>query len=218
MCCLGAGSARSPGRESVGTTFQVRFSGLWDFPTGGRGAQICGLCKWAKTRGKTTQLHLVLHRSVNHNPLWYHGSKFFLAWGLLMAENALSVLALACSIAAFATALVVAIRSTPQRVRKNASDAIQLAEEVQLGLQVIANGNVAFMEEVTRERASAAADLKEAERKRRQAAAKLSKLPGADGENPAPASLQEVLASLPVGDPRRIKALRQSHGAANDGM
>lgn len=156
--------------------------------------------------------------AVNHNPLWYPGSKFFLAWGLLVTENALSVLALACSIAAFATALVVAIRSTPQRVRKNASDAIQLAEEVQSGLQVIANRNVAFMEEVTRERALAAADLEEAERKRRQAAAKMSKLKGAEAENQAPTSIRELLATLPVGDPRRISALRQAHGAANDGM
>jgi len=134
-----------------------------------------------------------------------------------MGENPLSVLALACSIAGFATALVVAIRSTPQRVRKNASDAIQLAEEMQSGLQVIANRTVAFMEEVTRERASAAGDLEEAERKRRQAAAKLSKLKGADGENQAPLSLRDLLASLPIGDPQRLKILRQAKMAAGDG-
>lgn len=154
---------------------------------------------------------------VNHNPLWYPGSKFFLAWVLLMGEIALSVLALACSIAALATALVVAMRSTPQRVRKTANDAIALAEEVQSGLQVIANRNVSFMEEVTRERASAAGDLEEAERKRRQAAAKNSKIKAAEAENPAPTSIREMLGSIPLGDPRRKEILRQVKTAWGDG-
>jgi len=132
-----------------------------------------------------------------------------------MGENSLSVLALACSIAAFGTALVVAIRSTPQRVRKQASDALQLAEEMQSGLQVIANRTVAFMEEVTRERASAAGDLEEAERKRRQAAAKLSKVKVADGENQAPTSLRDMLGALPIGDPRRLALLRKAGAASS---
>jgi len=155
---------------------------------------------------------------VDHYPWWYPKSKFFLAWSLLMAENSLSALALACSIAAFATALVVAIRSTPQRVRKQASDALQLAEEMQSGLQVIANRTVAFMEEVTRERASAAGDLEEAERKRRQAAAKLSKLKGPDGQNEAPMSLADMLKALPIGDPRRLQILRKAGAASQEGF
>jgi len=133
-----------------------------------------------------------------------------------MGENGLSVLALACSIAAFATALVVAIRSTPQRVRKMAADAIQMAEESQSGLQMIANRTVAFMEEVTRERASAAGDLEEAERKRRQAAAKLSKLKASNGENQEPTSLRDLLATLPIGDPRRLQILRKAKNAQGD--
>ena len=135
-----------------------------------------------------------------------------------MDENALSALALACSIGALATALVVAIRSTPQRVRKQASDALQLAEEMQSGLQVIANRTVAFMEEVTRERASAAGDLEEAERKRRQAAAKLSKLKVTNGDNQAPTSLREMLAALPVGHPDRLAILRKAGAASQEGF
>ena len=135
-----------------------------------------------------------------------------------MAENSLSVLAIACSIAALATSLVVLLRSTPQRVRKAAFDAMQLAEEVQSGLAVIANRVVAFMEEVTRERASAGADLQEAERKRRQAAAKLSKLKGANGEEAqAPQSLRELLETLPLGDPRRIQVMRRAKNSMGEG-
>ena len=197
---------------------QVRFTGLWDFPTGGRGAQIQILSIRESVAKTTTPLDLVVRDLVNDNYWWYTGSKFFLAWGLLMAEISLSVLALACSIGALALALVVAIQSTPQRVRKTANDAIQLAEEVQVGLQVIANRNVAFMEEVTRERASAASDLEEAERKRRQAAAKNSRVNAAEAANQEPQSLKEVLESLPVGDPRRMQVLRQAHGAAKDGV
>jgi len=99
-----------------------------------------------------------------------------------------------------------------------AADAMQLAEESQNGLQVIANRSVAFMEEVTRERASAAGDLEEAERKRRQAAAKLSKLKGTEAENQAPQSLKEVLETLPIGDPRRIQVLRHAKTTAGEGF
>jgi len=135
-----------------------------------------------------------------------------------MDENSLSVLAIACSIAAFTTSLVVLLRSTPQRVRKAAFDAMQLAEETQSGLQVLANRSVAFMEEVTRERASAASDLEEAERKRRQAAAKMSKLKGNSGEEAqAPQSLRELLATLPIGDPRRLAILRQAKTTSDEG-
>lgn len=126
-----------------------------------------------------------------------------------MDGNALSVLAIACSIAALACSLVVLLRSTPQSVRKKANDAIQMAEEMQSGLQVIANAQISFIEEVTRERASAADDLQEAERKRRQAAAKLSKLPNADAEQ-QPQTLREALANLPIGDPRRRAILLQA--------
>ncbi len=129
-----------------------------------------------------------------------------------MTEIAFSVLAIACSIGALATSLVVALRTTPQRVRKAAYGALEMAEEMQNGFQVVSNRMVSFMEEVTRERASAAADLTEAERKRRQAAAKLSKVQTADGEpiNP-PKSLREMLELLPIGDPRRLSLLRQAN-------
>ncbi len=132
-----------------------------------------------------------------------------------MGENGLSVLALACSIAAFGTVLVVALRSTPQRIRKAALSAMQMAEEMENGFQVMANRMVSFMEEVTRERTSASADLEEAERKRRQAAAKLSKVENAKGEpvNP-PQTLREILETLPIGDPRRMQILRRANTAA----
>lgn len=146
---------------------------------------------------------------VNHKGLWYHGKGFFSAWELLMGENGLSVLAFACSIAALASSLVVLLRSTPQRVRKAANDALQLAEESQNGLQVIANRTVSFMEEVTRERQVAAKDLEEAERKRRQAAAKLSKLPE-NQQQQGPRTLREALDTMAIGDPRRISLLRQA--------
>jgi len=133
-----------------------------------------------------------------------------------MGENGLPVLALACSIAALSMSLVMLLRSTPQRVRKMAADAIQLAEEMQSGLQVLANRSVAFMEEVTRERASAAGDLEEAERKRRQAAAKLSKLKASNGDNQAPTSLRDMLAALPVGHPDRLKLLRRAGSASQE--
>lgn len=132
--------------------------------------------------------------------------------GRKMGENGLSVLAIACSIAALAASLVVMIRSTPQRVRKAAYDALQLAEEMQNGFQVASNRMVSFMEEVTRERASARSDLEEAERKRRQAAAKMSKVNASEAaEAEQPKSLREMLAVLPLGDPLRRTLLRQAH-------
>ena len=132
-----------------------------------------------------------------------------------MGENGLSLLAIACSIAALATSLVVAIRSTPQRVRKAANDAFQLAEEMQNGFQVVSNRMVSFMEEVTRERTAARDDLEEAERKRRQAAAKLSHLnAGKAQEADQPKTLAEALDRFPIGDPRRRSLLRQASPAA----
>ncbi|HEU01329.1 MAG TPA: hypothetical protein ENH89_13475 [Aurantimonas coralicida] len=134
-----------------------------------------------------------------------------------MGENSLSVLAIACSIAALSTSLVVALRSTPQRVRKAAYDALQLAEEMQNGFLVASNRMVSFMEEVTRERASARADVEEAERKRRQAAAKMSKVNASEAqEAERPKSLREVLDTLPAGDPRRLALLRRSNMTASD--
>jgi len=133
-----------------------------------------------------------------------------------MAEISFGVLAFACSIAALATSLVVALRSTPQRVRKTANTALELAEEMQNGFQVVSNRMVSFMEEVTRERTSAAGDLEEAERKRRQAAAKLSKLEGKTEAEQRPATLGEALAQFPIGDPRRRTLLKQAHTAAQE--
>lgn len=149
--------------------------------------------------------------------LWYDANDFFLARGLLMADFGLSLLALACSVGALATALVVAFRSTPQRVRKAAHEAVQLAEETQNALQVIANRTVSFMEEVTRERASAAGDLEEAERKRRQSAAKLSKLKASGEQADQPKTVRELLETFPPGDPRRIQILRSANTAGQVG-
>jgi len=129
-----------------------------------------------------------------------------------MGENAAEVLAIACSIAALACSLVVAIRSTPQRVRKAAYSAVEIAEETQNGFRAAANHMLTFQKEITREREAAAADLEEAERKRRQAAAKLSALAKkqpANGEA-QPATLAEALATFPAGDPRRLQLLRRS--------
>ncbi len=154
---------------------------------------------------------------LNHNPLCYTFKDFFSARDLLMGENPLSVLAFACSIAALATSLVVLLRSTPQRVRGAAIEAMQMSEETQNGLQVMANRMVSFIEEVTRERTSAASDLEEAERKRRQAAAKLSKVEAKSEPNP-PQTLREVLATLPIGDPRRLAILRRANAAAQEGI
>lgn len=130
-----------------------------------------------------------------------------------MGENGLSVLAFACSIAALATALVVALRSTPQRIRTAALSAVQMAEETQNAVTVLANRMVSFTDEITRERTAAAGDLEEAERKRRQAAAKLSKVEAKTETAPEPQTLREVLDSMPVGDPRRMSLLRRASAA-----
>lgn len=132
-----------------------------------------------------------------------------------MAENALSALALACSIAALACSLVVMIRSTPARVRKAAYAAAEIAEETQNGFRNIANQMASFQGEITRERQAAADDLVEAERKRRQAAAKLSKVANAtpsDAES-QPTTLSEAMAKYDQGDPRRMVLLRRFKNA-----
>jgi len=134
-----------------------------------------------------------------------------------MAEISFGVLAFACSIASLAISLVVAIRSTPQRVRQTANSALELAEEMRNGFQVVSQRMVSFMEEVTRERTSAAGDLEEAERKRRQAAAKLSKVESKTGAPEQPQTLREVLATLPPGDPRRLQILRRANMTASQG-
>jgi len=128
-----------------------------------------------------------------------------------MTPDPLCVLAIAGSGAALATSLVVCLRSTPQRVRKAAYTAVEIAEESQNGLRNAAIRMTTFMEEVVREREAAAGDLQEAERKRRQAAAKLSKLNGQQPEQAAePQTVAEVLAAFPPGDPRRMAVLRRA--------
>ena len=129
-----------------------------------------------------------------------------------MLENSLSVLALACSGVAMVCSVVVAIRSVPQRVRKAAYSAVEIAEETQNGFRAAANHMLTFQKEILREREAAAADLEEAERKRRQAAAKLSALAKKQPENgqDQPTTLAEALATFPPGDPRRIQLLRRS--------
>lgn len=127
-----------------------------------------------------------------------------------MEPNPLCVLAIAGSAVALATSLVVCLRSTPQRVRKAAYSAVEIAEETQNGFRNAANRMISFMDEVTLEREIASGDLQEAERKRRQAAAKLSKLNGQQPEHAAPPqTLAEVLAAYPPGDPRRMAVLRK---------
>ena len=144
--------------------------------------------------------------------------RFFFGMGRKMGENGLSVLAIACSIAALAASLVVLIRSTPQRVRKAAYDALQLAEEMQNGFQVASNRMLSFMEEVTRERASARSDLEEAERKRRQAAAKMSKVNANEAQAAEqPKSLREMLDTMEIGDPGRMNLLRRAKMSASEG-
>lgn len=135
-----------------------------------------------------------------------------------MAENPLSVLAIACSVAALVCSLVVMIRSTPQRVRKAAYTAAEISEETQTALRAAVNRMITFQDEVTREREAAADDLQEAERKRRQAAAKLSaiekKIP--QGAQQEPTTLAEALAQYQPGDPRRMVLLRQARSVAGD--
>jgi len=135
-----------------------------------------------------------------------------------MASDPLVVLALAGSASALAVSLVVSLRSTPQRVRAAATTALEIAEETQNGFRLAENRMASFLEEVTRERASASADLLEAERKRRQAAAKLSKIEQKKPEeSQEPTTLGEMLASLPVGDPRRMQILRQAKSQIGEG-
>jgi len=129
-----------------------------------------------------------------------------------MGENPISLLAIACSIAALACAFLTAIRSTPARVREAAYSAVEIATETQSGFVAISNRMITFQDEITREREAAAGDLQEAERKRRQAAAKLSKVdklaPGT--AQPEPTTLADALNQFPPGDPRRLKLLRQA--------
>lgn len=130
-----------------------------------------------------------------------------------MTENGLCVLAIAGSAAALLCSLVVMLRSTPQRVRKAAYSAVEIAEESQDAVRNAANRMISFMSEITQEREVARADLDEAERKRRQAAAKLSALNkkkpnGEDAE--APKTLADALAAYPPGDPHRRQILRQA--------
>ncbi len=128
-----------------------------------------------------------------------------------MGENPANVLAIACSIAALVCSLVVMLRSTPQKLRKAAYTAVEIAEETQNGFRAAVNRMLTFEAEITREREAAAGDLEEAERKRRQAAAKLSAInKKTPDENPAPTTIAEALAILPVGDPRRLTLLRRS--------
>jgi len=127
----------------------------------------------------------------------------------MFAEMGLSVLAIACSIAALSCSLVVAIRSTPQKVRRDALDAKQCVEEMHGKLQLLESQNLNFMQEVLNERQVASADLQEAERKRRQAAAKLSKVNKATGEEAEqPVTMADAMAQFPPGDPRRLRILR----------
>lgn len=126
-----------------------------------------------------------------------------------MGLETLCVLAIAGSVVSLATSLVVALRSTPQRVRAAAQSAVEISEETQNGFRVAAIRMATFMEEISRERDSAAGDLQEAERKRRQAAAKLSALEKRNPESEAPKTVAEALALLPVGDPRRMSLLRR---------
>lgn len=121
----------------------------------------------------------------------------------------MSLLAFACSIFSLACSLVVLIRATPSRVRKAALNALEVAEETQNGFRASASRMLTFMDEVVREREAASGDLQEAERKRRQAAAKLSKL-GSEKPNgeAGPQTLAQMLATMPRGDPRRMSILR----------
>jgi len=123
------------------------------------------------------------------------------------------VLALACAVGALLCALVVMLRSVPEKVRAMARNALQIAEETQDAFRVLVNRNVTFMEEITRERESAAGDLEEAEHKRRVVAAKVSKLKAANPETNGEAqqqSFSELMAQFPPGDPRRLSIMRQA--------
>lgn len=128
-----------------------------------------------------------------------------------MGLEPLCVLAIAGSAVSLICSLIVMLRSTPQRVRKAAYAAAEIAEEAQAVVRAAANRMITFQDEITREREAAAGDLQEAERKRRQAAAKLS---AAEKKNPtqdeSPTNLAEALARFEPGDPRRLKLLRSA--------
>jgi len=149
--------------------------------------------------------------------VWSRG--YFLAWGLLMVAETLSALAIAGSVASLSLSLVCVIRSIPSRVRQNAANALEIAEETQSGFRAAAQRMLTFEAEIIREREAAAADLVEAERKRRQAAAKLSKLgAGANGNDPEPPqTIGAMLATLQPGDPRRLALLRAHNRSAGQG-
>jgi len=136
-----------------------------------------------------------------------------------MALETLCALAIAGSAVSLVCSLVVMLRSTPQRVRKAAYSAVEIAEQTQDGFRNVANRMISFQDEITREREIASGELQEAERKRRQAAAKLSavakKTP--DESEPQPMTLAEALTVYTPGDPRRLKLLRQAKMAAGDG-
>ncbi len=137
-----------------------------------------------------------------------------------MALESLCLLAIACSIGSLLCSVVTCIRSVPARVRKQASEALQISEQTQAGFVAAAHRMISFEQEITREREASRADLDEAERKRRQAAAKLSAMTknGTVGEESKPTTFHEALEQFPPGDPRRLKLLRglksQMDGAA----
>lgn len=142
--------------------------------------------------------------------VWWQS--FFPAWGLHMGLETACVLAIACSAVSLVCSLVVMLRSTPARVRKAAYAAVEIAEETQSGFRAAAQRMLTFETEIVREREAAAGDLEEAERKRRQAAAKLSavnKKQPTEAEQ-APQTLAEALSSFPPGDPRRLSLLRRA--------
>lgn len=135
-----------------------------------------------------------------------------------MALETLCALAFAGSTVSLVCSLVVMIRSTPQRVRKAAYSAVEIAEETQSGFRAAAQRMLTFETEIVREREAAAGDLEEAERKRRQAAAKLSaanKKTTPEAEQ-APTSLAEALSTFPPGDPRRLSLLRRAKSMNED--
>jgi len=136
-----------------------------------------------------------------------------------MALETLCALAIAGSAVSLVCSLVVMLRSTPQRVRKAAYSAVEIAEQTQDGFRNVANRMISFQDEITRERQIASDELEEAERKRRQAAAKLSAAAKktSDASDPQPTTMAEALGMFPPGDPRRLKILRAQKMAAGDG-
>jgi len=130
-----------------------------------------------------------------------------------MSLEALCVLAIAGSLASLITAVVTSLRSTPQRVRKAAQLAIEIAEDAQQTVRAATNAMISFQAEITREREACQSILDDAEKKRRQAAASLSKQKAATpDEEVVPQTVAEALALLPIGDPRRLVILRAANG------